>query len=100
MEQFVWNYEKINGRVRLNDPVSSPDWLIGAPQKITGNKFTWYDHPGIGTNGISSYERRMNFVVKVISGKRQSEVKFHFIQTFNNGSWSVSWGRGNYWRGK
>lgn len=96
MEQYVWNYEKINGRVRANDSRSTKEVLSGAPHEVTGNTFRWYDHPGIGTNFISSYERRTNFVVKVIKGGRQSEVKFHFIQTFNNGKWSVRWGNGNY----
>jgi RHS repeat-associated protein len=94
LEQHVWNYEKINGRDRVGG--YEQEKLVTASHEIKGNTFRWWDHPGIPTWGISSYERRTNFVVKVIKGKQQSEVKFHFIQTFINGKWSVRWGEGNY----
>ncbi len=94
LEQHVWNYEKINGRDRVGG--YEQEKLVTASHEIKGNTFKWWDHPGIPTWGITSYERRTNFVVKVIKGKQQSEVKFHFIQTFNNGKWSVRWGEGNY----
>ena len=96
LEQHRANYERFNGRERLVENRALQEPISVAPHNITGNTFSWWDHPGVYTSGLSSYYRKINFAVKVMNGRDQCEIKFAILMTFNNASWSIGWGRGNF----
>jgi hypothetical protein len=95
LEQYFWNYVQQEGRVTTFMSRSRPEDISGAV-KVNGNQFSWYDHPGTPVGVSSTYYRKTNFVIKVTNGRKHSEVRFHFIQTFTNGKWKIAWGRNNY----
>lgn len=59
------------------------------PHFIEDNSFGWYDHPG-AIFWPPNYDRFENHIVKVYSGKKVCEVKFHFVQHGNK----IHWGAG------
>lgn len=80
-----------------NDPRAHQENIAGGPHLVTGNKFQWYDHPGIGPGlfGYNVLYRKTNFAIKVLNGNKGCEVKFH-IRMINDGHWKIGWGAGNF----
>jgi hypothetical protein len=78
----------INGKM-IEEKATFSDIPLGVPHSADGNRFSWYDHPGL-TSWDPNYSRFENHIVKVYKGKTVCEVKFHFIQHGNN----IHWGPG------
>jgi YD repeat-containing protein len=83
-----------NGQV-IRDQELRSDFNTQSYYDVTGNSFSWYDHPGSPTPGnlITSYERNMKFQVSAYDGKHFCGVTFSATFTFN-GQWSVHWRKG------
>jgi RHS repeat-associated protein len=96
IQQWVWNYTVLNGRVAENSSEARPEKLAEGSHLINGNRFQYYDHPGIGP-GVSGYKgsfKISNFAVKVLNGNKGCEVKFHML--IDGTKMKVTWGQGNF----
>lgn len=95
IQQFTSAYTKINGTVVDKGGEAKKDFNSQSPHSVNNNEFRWWDHPGVSTRGLNSFDGKYNFDVKAANGNKQIEVKFHVRITFSNGNWSVRWGAGN-----
>jgi RHS repeat-associated protein len=96
IQQFTSAYLIVNGVLdsKFNGGSAKSDLNSESPHQVTGNEFRWYDHPGVQTRGLTSYEGKFDFTVKAVKGNAQCEVRFHVLMTLNDGNWSVIWGKG------
>jgi len=99
IQQFRWNYTKMNGVVVQNDLKAVDELSFGVPNVVSGNMAVYYDHPGIPTEGtpglpLSSAHGRWDFAVKAVNGIKQCEVEFHTRSVFGSDGWTHSWGKG------
>ena len=96
IQQFTSAYSVINGNVEKAGGNAIPDFNTKSPYEITGNQFRWYDHPGVTTRGLQSYQGKFDITVKAVTDNKHCEARFHALMTFSNGSWSVTWGSGGF----
>jgi hypothetical protein len=102
IEQWGSAYIVVNGKVDLPGGRATADLNPKVNYEINGNRFRWWDHPGLSTEhkdphtnppGLKSYLGDFRFAAKVLNGNKQCEVKFRVLITFNNGNWSYRWGQ-------
>jgi hypothetical protein len=92
IDQSVTGWINSNGTEIRNNRKEVRDIDMFVPHTISGNNFSWYDHPGAPPS-LTRLDRYQRFIVRVSRGSEYCEVRFFFAQRKLSPGYLIHWGR-------